>query len=200
MQKNTSWISYHPELVWIDWSNYKYPEYDAEGKPTLYESTLSVINLYENAFPSMSYNYLGEQFMLQWASQELPFKQENGFQSSPIKVITFTQELKNIPAYKNIQEVYKGLWNNSEVAVKDYQTLSCKLYPNPASDQITIEGSGLNLLEIFDVHGKKLSSHPLIPTSSHHLINVSHLHQGLFFVRLYSENNLSTIEKLLIAR
>ncbi|MCL1850839.1 MAG: T9SS type A sorting domain-containing protein [Bacteroidetes bacterium] len=45
----------------------------------------------------------------------------------------------------------------------------------------------MNNVEVFDVYGRKLSSHHLIPSSSHHLINISHLHAGIYFVRITTD-------------
>jgi len=112
---HTSWISYSPELVWADWSDYPGPQYDPEGNPVNNLYSISPYYLTENAYPSMSYNYKGDQFMLQWFNQTVPFYETaDGMNYDPINVYTFTQDLKNFPAYKNVQEVYKGLWNGQE--------------------------------------------------------------------------------------
>jgi len=205
VQKNTSWISYHPELFWVDWSKYIYPEYDAEGNPIYSDDTISVEILSENAYPSMSYNYNGDTFMLQWTNQLIPFLGTNGLQTDPINVFTFAHDLKNIPAYKNIQEVYKGLWNDSGVGIQKFETLSCNIFPNPASNEFRIEIVGqarndIKNVEIYDVSGRKVLTHHLIASSSHHLINVSHLQPGIYFVKIYSEDNQFIIKKLIVAR
>ena len=74
-----------------------------------------------------------------------------------------------------------------------------KIYPNPARDELLISPAGGGQrgwnnyelregeIEIFDVNGKKQSSHHLIPSSSHHLINISHLSAGVYFVRVGKE-------------
>jgi hypothetical protein len=60
------------------------------------------------------------------------------------------------------------------------------LYPNPAKSEITITNYELRItdVEIYNVYGRKLSSHHFIPSSSHHIINVSSLSSGVYFVRL----------------
>jgi hypothetical protein len=61
-----------------------------------------------------------------------------------------------------------------------------KLYPNPTTGELTINNEQLtmNNIEIFDVYGRKVSSHHHIPTSSHHLINISHLPSGIYIVKM----------------
>ena len=59
-----------------------------------------------------------------------------------------------------------------------------KIYPNPTTGELRIENGELRIekIEISDVYGRKLSSNHLIPTSSHHLINISHLPAGVYFL------------------
>jgi len=48
----------------------------------------------------------------------------------------------------------------------------------------------MNNIEVFDVYGKKISSHHLINTSSHHL-DISGLASGVYFVRITGEKGYS---------
>ena len=119
VQNNTSWISYHPDLQFIDWDNYIEPSYTPEGEPE-YNPAQYVMPIVfsENSYPSMSYNNKGDLFILQWANKLEQFSSPIGYvNGSPISVYTFTQDLKNIPAYKNIQEVCRGLWNGTDSAI-----------------------------------------------------------------------------------
>jgi hypothetical protein len=116
VQNNTSWISYGQDMVFADWSNYIYPTCIPGEVPVYHPNTIQIIHTGENAYPSMSYNYKGNLFMLQWMNDYFPFFPPVGY-NYPINIITFTQDLRNIPAYKNIQEVYKGLWNGTEPGI-----------------------------------------------------------------------------------
>ena len=61
--------------------------------------------------------------------------------------------------------------------------------PNPTTGELRIDNGQLTIdnVEVFDVYGRKLSSHHLITSSSHHLINISHLPAGLYFVKITTE-------------
>jgi len=61
--------------------------------------------------------------------------------------------------------------------------------PNPTTGELKIENGELKIenVEVFDVFGRKLLSNHLIPSSSNHLINISHLHSGIYFVKITTE-------------
>jgi len=80
-----------------------------------------------------------------------------------------------------------------------------EVYPNPTTGELRIENGKLRIenVEVFDVYGRKVSSHHLITSSSHHLItsssnhlitsssnhliNISHLPAGTYFVKIMTE-------------
>ena len=68
------------------------------------------------------------------------------------------------------------------------------IYPNPTTGELRMENGELRIenVEIFDVYGRKVLSHHLIPTSSHHLINISHLPAGIYFFKITTETNTHT--------
>jgi len=72
------------------------------------------------------------------------------------------------------------------LGLKDMKKEIINIYPNPTTGELEIKNYELeiNSIEIFDVYGRKLSSHHLIPTSSHHLINISHFPAGIYFVKI----------------
>jgi len=96
--------------------------------------------------------------------------------------------------YNAIQsEFSNAACGSAPVGIMEYSS-KFKIYPNPARDVLNLiqeritnyelrEGE----IEIFDVNGKKQSSHHLIPSSSNHIINISHLSAGAYFVRIAKE-------------
>jgi len=72
------------------------------------------------------------------------------------------------------------------------------VYPNPTTGELRIKNYELRIdgIEIFDVYGRKVSSHHLIVSSSHHLINISHLPSGIYFIKI--ETAKGTVTKKVI--
>ena len=110
------------------------------------------------------------------------------------------------PGYITCDNVTADLFNQDFVATADTvgivsTTLNNRLqvYPNPTTGELTITypplaGAGGGIIsdvEIFDIYGKKLQSHHLIISSSHHLINISHFHAGIYFVRITTEKGIA---------
>ena len=64
-----------------------------------------------------------------------------------------------------------------------------KVYPNPTTGELQVTSYELQITsaEIFDVYGRKLSSHPHIPSSSNQKIDISHLNSGIYFVNITTD-------------
>jgi len=84
------------------------------------------------------------------------------------------------------------------LSINDAQSDSFQIFPNPATGEVTIKGEGLNHMEIYDITGRKLSSHPLILSSSYQKIDISHLNSGVYFVKMYSETNQVVVRRLVV--
>ena len=72
--------------------------------------------------------------------------------------------------------------------VEELKMEELRVYPNPTSGELRIEVAGQarndnENVEIYDVCGRKISSHHLIPTSSHHL-DVSQLQAGIYLLKV----------------
>jgi len=65
------------------------------------------------------------------------------------------------------------------------------IYPNPANNELRITNYELRdgIIEIYDVYGKKISSHHLVASSSHQKIDISSLSSGVYLLRLFNEQN-----------
>ena len=83
---------------------------------------------------------------------------------------------------------------NPVLAVQNVKDATATLYPNPATDQITIEWKGSNKIysaEIYNMVGQKVMT---AKVSNKSAINVSSLEKGSYFVRLNGEGNGTTIQ------
>ena len=72
-----------------------------------------------------------------------------------------------------------------------------KVYPNPTSGNITIEGlqSSANVnYELYDITGKIVQTKTLL-SSTNMNVNISHLQSGIYFLNLY-ENNKRYVHKV----
>ena len=127
VQKNTSWITYTPELLWVDWSNYfeeAWPWIDSIGEPHYYGGLIRPQIVTENAYPSLSFNTKKnvvdgkeeDMFLLQWYNRFDPFPADDTvFEDDPMDIVSFAKNLSELPAYKNIGEIYKNLWSDAPV-------------------------------------------------------------------------------------
>jgi hypothetical protein len=63
------------------------------------------------------------------------------------------------------------------------------IYPNPTMGELRIMNYELEIksVEIYDVYGRKLSSHPHINSSSHPQIKISNINSGIYFVMIITE-------------
>jgi len=76
--------------------------------------------------------------------------------------------------------------------IKDSKRSEILIFPNPTMGELTITNYELEIkcIEIFDIYGKILSSHHPINSSTHHLINISDLSPGVYFLKIKTENNV----------
>ena len=69
------------------------------------------------------------------------------------------------------------------------------VFPNPTTGELRIENGELRIenVEIYDVYGRKLylSTHPLVHSSTVN-IDISHLQNGVYFVKIYTEAGVVT--------
>lgn len=71
----------------------------------------------------------------------------------------------------------------------------CDIYPNPTTDKINITSElEISDVQIYDNLGK------LVLHSHESTINVGHLPQGTYFVRIYSDRNIYNTKKIIIMR
>ena len=82
------------------------------------------------------------------------------------------------------------LWDGVQQHGKD-----AKVYPNPAKDLIHVDGAGLLQVEVFNIMGQSMLS----ITENLEAIDISHLQNGIYFVRLKTTAGEKTI-KLVIKK
>jgi len=82
---------------------------------------------------------------------------------------------------------------SNEICIEDNsiseQIMKFSIFPNPANNELRITNYELRdgIIEIYDVYGRRLLTSLLITSSSNHLINISSLSSGIYFVKLSDE-------------
>lgn len=117
-------------------------------------------------------------------SDEFDFSNYNNYYTMPNSEIWFVDKSGNL--WKNNSATNVGIIENS--------LSSITIYPNPTNGVLRIESKELNIgkIEIVDISGKRFSSYHNIPTFSHHLIDISHLKSGVYFIKFEMENRVIT--------
>ncbi|WP_407556674.1 T9SS type A sorting domain-containing protein [Winogradskyella sp. 4-2091] len=84
--------------------------------------------------------------------------------------------------YKDASASYSD--DCAALSIGDYNVIDFKLYPNPAYDILIIESNKtIKALEIYSVTGKRLTV-----MQNTNRIDVSALHNGMYFIKIYSED------------
>ncbi len=79
------------------------------------------------------------------------------------------------------------------LGLDQFENAELKVYPNPASDFITIENKGEAVLVLTNPEGKKIAQTTIHGTYS---LDISSLVSGIYFISLYSENNTAKTARL----
>ena len=73
------------------------------------------------------------------------------------------------------------------VGIEDNTFSTIKVYPNPATDNITIEcAENINKIEVFDVLGRKIISNENILNNTN--VDITSLNNGIYFLIVHTEN------------
>ena len=88
------------------------------------------------------------------------------------------------------------------VGISTTKIVPLKVYPNPTTGELRISPAGggqrgwnnyelkIKSVEVYDVYGRKLSSHHLITSSSNQLINISQLPEGIYLLKIQTEQGV----------
>ena len=88
-------------------------------------------------------------------------------------------------------EMTSATYTITPVGIHDMQQ-QVSIYPNPTSSDVTLDLSGLNArtVELFSMNGQLLNS--VIPTENVMTLSLSQYAAGIYFVRIYSDNAVTT--------
>jgi hypothetical protein len=80
----------------------------------------------------------------------------------------------------------------SLLGVNDLKKEAITVYPNPTTGELSIRNYelGITNIEIYDIYGRKQSFNHLISKSSNHLINITNLSAGVYFLKISTETGM----------
>ncbi len=84
-----------------------------------------------------------------------------------------------------------------DLSVSDFQRGEFNLYPNPASNSITLtSNTTINQITIVDINGRVMHTIIISEQKSQHSIEVGSLLSGIYFIELQSGANRETLKFL----
>jgi len=119
------------------------------------------------------------------------------FEEDPMSVYTFHLPLSDFPNFNNIDKVWRGECNEN---IREHKmgTINTKIYPNPASGNVTIEMLDLNssyTLTITNIMGQVVTS--MNGNINKVNLNVSEYAPGIYIVNIRTANAV-TSQKLIV--
>lgn len=95
---------------------------------------------------------------------------------------------------KTSVKIAKGEIFNSNDNVAENAANSYNIYPNPADDNITVYGEGINAVEVYNICGQKVIDVKV--SSSDVKIDMSGLTTGVYMVKVVDNNGNATVNKV----
>jgi N-acetylneuraminic acid mutarotase len=89
------------------------------------------------------------------------------------------------------KEVYVVLFSESNLSISEFQKNEIKIYPNPVSNELTIEMENFDYLIIMDLFGKELLK------KHENVIYLSDFSSGIYFVSIIDKNGIKTVKKII---
>jgi len=112
-------------------------------------------------------------------------------------VVTKKNAVESLFSYSNVQKMYFGNDLSALESISENPRNAVLLFPNPVNDQLNIRCESIFdqivKVKIFNAVGSIILQQNLDNNNSAS-INVSHLHQGLYFCQVNTEHKLSTIQ------
>ncbi|MBR5603367.1 MAG: T9SS type A sorting domain-containing protein [Bacteroidales bacterium] len=83
---------------------------------------------------------------------------------------------------------YEYSYEEIEYTSVEESSFASSIYPNPVSDYVNIEAENVEMLELYDIFGRKLYSETISGSAT---IDMSSYSNGIYFLKLYSEGKTS---------
>lgn len=185
---NVSWLSYHPDMYFVDWE-----------QTELYGELMTIMEG-ESFWPGMAHNSSNGKLNIMWYFDYIP-GQTGGFGTSATSIYAVNIDKESVGDFKNTTEIYQALWNQE--GIKENTLTEMKIYPNPASNNVTIvvaskEVANANLV-VTNLMGQVVYTQnvSLETGSNQYSLNVSNFSAGFYLVNIRT-NAGSTTQKLIV--
>lgn len=188
-QESVSWLSYHSDLYYIDWVS------------TELYGELMTMNEAECMWPVMAPNSANGNLFMMWYADYIPGN-VGGMAQSSMTVFGYKIPKEDIGFFNNCTEVYQNLWNIGD-GIKENTLSEMKMYPNPASNNVTInllsKETANATIVITGITGQMVYSQNIsLETGNNQFqLNVSNYPAGFYLVNIRT-NTGSTTQKLII--
>ena len=176
------------ETDW-DWIMYSYNEYEYEGDNCVAETVYYEGAVYQRKEYSHNLDINAETIYT--------FNDpDNDYLPLPTHVNMITGFSEYVPGYESheleLSCVYDFTYEELGVSVMEL-SLSSNIYPNPVKDILNVEAENIDLVELYDIYGRKLYSEE---KSDNVRIDMNNFSDGVYFVKIYSEGK-SSVEKIM---
>ena len=93
-------------------------------------------------------------------------------------------------------------WTGTTGEIEGFsENQALQIFPNPASDYINIMYSGeeeILFFELINQYGKRVFIKEDLSQNKYFSLNVSNLPTGIYFINIFTENNLAISKKVII--
>jgi hypothetical protein len=186
---SVSWLSYHPEMYFIDWE-----------QTELFEE-LMVYSDMECFLPVMAHNSSNNKLNMMWYVDPLPGCVADFNPSSATNVYGLNIPKEDVGVFKNTKEIEQGIWNAE--GIKDNTLSELKLFPNPATNEITInvmsKENGNGTLTVTNIMGQVIYSEniAIVNGNNQYQVSVSDFGAGFYMATIRTQAG-STTQKFIV--
>lgn len=189
-ENGTSWLSYNKECFYVeDWD-------------TFLTDTLNNHIYIDNdcTFPAVGQDVVNGKVHMYWMQDVYP--DISGSLTNLSYVAYMGIDGNQIGVYNNTNEISQGLWLDP-TSIADNTLEGMKLYPNPASDHLTVaissaENASADVM-VYNLMGQMMYSQNVVLHTGNNVLNVniSNLNAGVYMVTVRTQKGTST-QKLIV--
>ncbi|MBN2763990.1 MAG: T9SS type A sorting domain-containing protein, partial [Bacteroidales bacterium] len=131
---------------------------------------------------------------------------KNTYNTDEIRVVAFVQNEASKEIYQAMIDLFDvpTALRNENIIHRSKESIGFIVFPNPVRDEAWLrfdeETVKKTRVELFDINGKLIMTQEVFPGAKQYAITMSDCPEGLYFIRITSDNRLMGLQKLVIAR